>query len=84
MAIFYGDVVSIPGNTATKLVDVAEVDRTVHLGGSLDRLGFASAEVSASADPLDIRELVLPAGKELWAYTASARNFRVLVTAIAR
>lgn len=84
MAIFYGDAVNLVSNTATKLVDAAEVDRQVYLGGSPERLGFASSEVSESSDSLNVTDLVLPAGKELWAYTASARSFRVLVTAIAR
>jgi hypothetical protein len=81
MAIFYGDAVSMAANTATKLVDAAEVNRYVYLGGTLERLGFTSSEVSVSSD--SVTELVLPAGKELWAYSGSARNLRVLVTAIA-
>jgi hypothetical protein len=83
MAIFYGDAVSMAANTATKLVDAAEVNRYVYLGGTLERLGFTSSEVSVSSDSLSVTELVLPAGKELWAYSGSARNLRVLVTAIA-
>jgi len=84
MAIFYGAVVAISANTATKLIDSAEVDRQVHIGGTLERLGFASAEVSSSSNSLSLSDLVLPAGKELWAYTGSARDLRFLVTAIAR
>jgi hypothetical protein len=42
MAIFYGDAVSMAANTATKLVDAAEVNRYVYLGGTLERLVSSS------------------------------------------
>lgn len=80
MSIFYGGYVSVASNTATKLVDAAEVGRYVYLSSAPERLGFASTEVSSGSGSFSIKEFALPAGKELWAYTASAQDVRILVT----
>lgn len=88
MSIFYGGEVSVSANTATKLVDSAEVDRQVTFlpGSGALYWGFTSGEVTGRTGgyAATLPGLVLPAGKELWGFSASAVLVQLLVTAIAR
>lgn len=86
MSMFFGACVSVPGSTATKLVDSAEVDRQVRIGGPVpDSLGFDSTEVGSCSNSIGVSDLILPAGRELWCWrSGSTVSTPVLVTPVGR
>ncbi len=88
--LYYGGEITLPAGVPTKLVDSAEVDRTVYLSPAPTFFGFTSEEVTGrtvgiwpfwdSGSPVP---MVLPAHKELWGNHVSRSVVGIVVTAIA-
>lgn len=92
MAAFVSARQSIPNATATRIVDAADLDRTVYVNGlgTVYRVAFTSGAVSTGAALTSLAGsgapavFVLPADEDLWVYQTGGSTVDVdfLVTLV--
>jgi hypothetical protein len=88
MSTYFADTVSVVAETATKVVDLADCDRSVHVrpnGGTSVYVGYDDSLGSADGFPIEIAKdsvFFLPAGRELWVYMLTSSGVKLFVGAL--